>query len=71
MNWKQRRAIEKRLRAIEHTETCTKNKCSVCSRMLTGDKLVALARDMRRVLASHDALSDELRERMAGDATQE
>lgn len=65
MNWKQRRAIKKRLRAIEHVEACQKERCAVCSRMLTGDKLIALGRDMRRVLASYDAVSSELLERMA------
>lgn len=67
MNWKQRSLLEKRLRAIEHTETCTKEQCSTCSRMLTGDKLVALARDTRRLLAAHDALLEELKERMSTD----
>lgn len=62
MNWKFRRDIERRLRAIEHCETCDKDACRTCSRMLTGDKLVALARDTRRLLAAHDALRDELKE---------
>ena len=65
MNWKQRRNIEKRLRAIEHTETCEKERCSICTRMLTADKLIALARDTRILLATYDVTLAELRERMS------
>jgi ferredoxin len=65
MNWKQRRNIEKRLHAIEHVQTCEKERCSTCSRMLTADKLIALARDTRNVLAMYDAAFAELRERMS------
>ena len=64
MNWKQRRNIEKRLRAIDHVESCKKERCSTCSRMLTADKLIALARDTRSVIAAYDATFAELRERM-------